>query len=169
MSVRSARDAEVPPSSLRRVRASASVGAHTNNWIARAIVQSVKRRLVLPFDCFSGIFITLFFFCGSYHEEHSTSTIISDTTVVEPLHDASGPYVSIELHDYEDLKSTKAQLDKASQEVKRRYEGLSRCCLDMSKCCLDNMDYVKAQVDQARQAEQLLFENFERVHNRLMF
>lgn len=81
--------------------------------------------------------------------------------MAEPSHDANGPYVSIEHYDYEDLKSTKAQLDKARQEVERKYE-------DLSKCRLDNMTYAKAQLDQARQAEQFRFENFERVHNRLL-
>lgn len=81
--------------------------------------------------------------------------------MAEPSHDANGPYVPIEHHDYEDLKSTKAQLNKARQEVERRYE-------DLSKCRLDNMTYAKAQLDQARQAEQFRFENFERVHNRLV-
>lgn len=92
---------------------------------------------------------------------NSTSTIITDTNMPEPLHDANVSRVQIELHDYEDLKSTKAQLDKARQEVERRYE-------DLSNCCLDNMTYAKAQLDQARQVEQKRYENFERVHSRLV-
>ncbi|KAH0432002.1 hypothetical protein KCU90_g5560, partial [Aureobasidium melanogenum] len=81
--------------------------------------------------------------------------------MAEPSHDANGPYVSVELYDYEDLKCTKAELDTARQEVERRYE-------DLSKCSLDNMTYAKAQLDQARQAERFRYENFERVHKRFI-
>lgn len=81
--------------------------------------------------------------------------------MAEPSHDANGPYVSVELYDYEDLKRAKAELDKARQEVERRYEVLS-------KCSLDNMTFAKAQLDQARQAEQFRYEDFERVHNQLV-
>ncbi|CAD0091158.1 unnamed protein product [Aureobasidium mustum] len=81
--------------------------------------------------------------------------------MAEPSHDANGPYVTIEPHDYEDLRSMKAQLDKARQEVDKRYE-------DLSKCRLDNMTYAKAQLDQARQAERFRYENFERIHNKLV-
>lgn len=81
--------------------------------------------------------------------------------MAEPLHDANDPYVTIEPHDYEHLKSTKAQLDEARQEVDIRYE-------DLSKCHLDNMTYAKAQLDQARQAERFRYENFERIHNKLV-
>ncbi|KAG9564673.1 hypothetical protein KCU71_g4945, partial [Aureobasidium melanogenum] len=81
--------------------------------------------------------------------------------MAESSHDANGPYVSVELYDYEDLVRAKAELDKARQEVERRYEVLS-------KCCLDNMTYAKAQLDQARQAERFRYENFERVHKRFV-
>lgn len=92
---------------------------------------------------------------------NSSNAIISDTIMPEPCHDANGSYVQIVLHDCEDLKSTKAQLDKARQEVERRYD-------DLSKCRLDNMTYAKAQLNQARQVEQIEYENFERVHSRVV-
>jgi hypothetical protein len=71
------------------------------------------------------------------------------------------PYVELEIDDYDDLKHTKAQLDKARQEVEKRYENLSMCHLD-------NMTYAKAQLDHARQKEKDCFENFERAHNQVV-
>jgi len=78
----------------------------------------------------------------------------------QPLHDAARPYVEFGIEDYEELKSTKTRLDKARQEVDKRYETLS-------KCHLDNMTYAKAQLDHARQKEKDCYEDFERAHNEL--
>jgi hypothetical protein len=77
------------------------------------------------------------------------------------LHDVERPYPELDVDDYEQLKSTKARLDIARQEVERRYEYLS-------KCYLDNMTYAKAQLDYARQKEQDCFKDFERAHNQLV-
>jgi hypothetical protein len=71
------------------------------------------------------------------------------------------PYVELEIDDYDDLKHTKSQLDKARQEVEKRYENLS-------KCHLDNMTYAKAQLDHAQQKEKDCFEDFERAHDQVV-
>ena len=79
----------------------------------------------------------------------------------QPSHAAGRQFVGLEIDDYEEVMNTKARLDKARQEVDKRYEALS-------KCHLDNITYAKAQLDHARQKEKDCFEDFEWEHNQLV-
>lgn len=78
-----------------------------------------------------------------------------------PTHDAGRSYAELEIDGFEDLKSTKARLDKARQEVDRRYEALS-------KCHLDNMTCAKAQLDHTRQKEKDCYKEFDQVYKRVV-
>lgn len=86
---------------------------------------------------------------------------MNSSSTQQPRHDAGRPFAGLEIDDYEEVKNTKARLDKARQEVDKKYEALSRCHMD-------NITYAKAELDYARQKEKSCFEDFEWEHNQLV-